>query len=179
VKRLALVALLVNSGFAADTTDFIEKCGIEYELMYSIATQERHKHKPVGYPYLISLNKKEDQALARDRNVTENWLDRRTIDCQNSKNCQELYKTLYSIGIKNVDLGAYQINPVWHKHPTEQYFNTEKSYLIACDYLKSLYAEQGEWNWKTIASYHSHDTNRNLAYQAGLKKIYKGYIEHE
>lgn len=176
MKKILLLAVLSSSLFA-EQMEYVKECGIEYGLMLTIATLERHPDKPVGYPYLISLNIVDDQQKARENGIT-GWLDKRTIDCKNNSNCQDLYSRLYSLGIKNVDLGAYQINPIWHKHPKASYFNLGESYGIACGYLKSLEASMG-WSWKTIASYHSQTPDKNMAYQTNLKKIYKRYANHE
>ncbi|PCI30929.1 MAG: hypothetical protein COB67_00295 [SAR324 cluster bacterium] len=175
---LSVILKIILSVNLYSSMEFVNECSVEYPLMLSLATQERHPAKEIGYPYLISINLSNDKLLAK-KNVTKNyWLDKRTIDCKNSENCVKIYKKLYSLGIKNVDLGAYQINPKFHKHKESDYFMLDKSYIIACKFIESLNKELG-WSWETIASYHSRTPNLNNAYKKRIQKIYKGYVQNE
>lgn len=150
---------------------FAKECEIGYKVLYAIASVERHPKKDVGYPYLISFNKTSQSAILSKikPEVKYRRLDNRTIDCLNLQNCILIFKELKERSILNVDLGAFQINPIYHKYPDEAYFNLKGSLLIACKIVTDLKNKYG-WSWESLAKYHSYEKSNNYKYQGYLKQ---------
>lgn len=153
---------------------FAKECEIGYRVLYAIAQVERHPKKEVGYPYLISFNKTSQTAILAKLKATMpqlryKFLDKRTIDCLNIQNCILIFKELQKHSINNIDLGAFQINPIYHKYPAENYFTLKSSLLIACKIVTDLKNKYG-WSWESLARYHSYERNNNYKYQGYLKQ---------
>lgn len=150
---------------------FAKECEIGYKVLYTIAQAERHPKKEVGYPYLISFNKTQQIAILKKLKPELKYkvLDKRSVDCLNTHNCVLIFKELQKHSINNVDLGAFQINPIYHKYPAEQYFTLKSSLLIACQIVTDLKNKYG-WSWESLARYHSYKKNNNYKYQGYLKR---------
>jgi hypothetical protein len=147
------------------------KCNIDPNVMVSIMMNEAHPEKQLGYPYIISLNNLSDVKIVR--NFYGNFfLDKRTLDCKNSKTCVEITSVLLKSGIINMDLGPFQINPKFHDMPIENYFDIKKSYNKACSYVQKLVNKYG-YGWYAIASYHSQTEKYNYRYQRKLIENYQ------
>ncbi|WP_294961485.1 hypothetical protein [Sulfurimonas sp.] len=144
-----------------------DECKVDDNIMYGIATIEKNKHTPVGYPFLISLNSAKDQKSIRANDeLSYLFLDVRTIDCVNQKNCVSVLKSLKAKGIKNLDLGAFQICQLFWEMPEADYFDIKKSYLKACSIVMSH--NKKKWSWKNIAKYHSKTKKHNNRYKKEL-----------
>jgi hypothetical protein len=135
--------------------------------MYALAKNERHLKKDVGYPYLICFNKKEDAKKFKHK-YGFLMMDWRTLDCKNKNSCVRIAAEIIKSGIKNIDMGAFQINYLYYKYPIKDYFSLEQSYSNACDILMQLKDKYG-WSWATIGKYHSFRKKRSLVY---AKKIH-------
>ena len=160
---LPLLMLLFVNGMAKEMF-----CSVDKSIMEIIAFTEKHNKKEAGYEYLISFNNKRDGKLIKKQLGKDIFLDNRTIDCRNQKLCVQITKYLVNKQhIKNLDLGAYQINYKYHKMPFSNYFSFKKSYLKACSIVSNLIKKHG-YSWRTIAMYHSATPRYNYAY---LKKI--------
>ena len=147
------------------------ECEIPYEVMYAIAKTERHLKREVGYPYLISINRKKDIKKAK-RVYGMLFIDNRTIDCLLKEGCIKVARDLIKMGIKNIDLGAFQINYKFYRYPLEDYFDLKKSYKRACSILTRLKNRYG-WSWETIGKYHSFKKWRAWKYATEVyKNIY-------
>lgn len=166
--------LVKNASFALLLTSSLQaECLVDYSVMYLIANQEMHIKKDIGYPYLISFNESKDSKLAKKKLKELDWLDARTLDCKNSNECVRTLVSINAIGVKNLDLGAYQINQKWYSYKNlSEYFNLKKSYHNACKIVYSHYKETGVWSWKTIARYHSKTPKHNARYAKGLETLY-------
>ncbi|MCK9549283.1 hypothetical protein [Aquamicrobium sp.] len=151
---------------------FAQECVIDYRLMYTIASNERHHKKPIGYPYLISFNKP-SQKKVLPANIRSLMLDGRTIDCKNSNTCVQILTYLSQNGVKNLDLGAFQINYMYHgkKASLASFFNLKESYDIARD-LAEIHVKKHGCTWKSLARYHSATQKYNQRYTNNLKKNY-------
>lgn len=150
-------------------------CRIESDIIVSILGAEGHPKRRLGYEYLIGFNNESDARLIR-KFVPELFLDSRTVDCKNPMICKTLTEKLLSMGIINVDLGGFQLNPRWHKYPIDTYFDFSKSYKVACAYIEEMVAKYG-YNWYAIASYHSQTPEFNQKYQRALKERYVRYSQ--
>lgn len=168
------ILILLFFGFSANILAD-SSCKVESNIIVSILGAEGHPKKRLGYEYLICFNNEKDARLIRAF-VPELFLDGRTIDCKSPAVCQTLTKKLLDLGIINVDLGAFQLNPRWHKYPIDTYFDFNKSYLIACAYLEEMISRYG-YNWYAIASYNSQTPEFNYKYQKILKERYARYSQ--
>ena len=165
--KFIFIFLLFFKLYSFDTGN----CPIPYEIMYSIAHTERHIKRKVGYPYLISFNKKINIDILKDFEFIK--LDNRTIDCLEQDNCIKITKHLLQNNIKNLDLGGFQINIIYHnKYPISDYFNVSSSYQIACNILVDLVRKYG-WSWKTIGKYHSFTEDKSQNYYQKVANYFK------
>ena len=150
---------------------YLYECPISYKVMYWIAKIEKSQKRDIGYPFLISFNKKGDI-----RKVPKKFsyikIDSRTVDCKNKNNCINIVKALLNKKIFNLDLGAYQINYRFHKlKRLGSYFSLKDSYIKACDILEKLIKKYG-YSWKTIAKYHSFNYSHQRKYLTLLSKAF-------
>jgi len=177
LKKITVTALLVattNINLFANSnnsSDYIKECPLDYRLMYSIAKTEGHYKRDVGYPYIICFNKGEDVEKFKSINKFKNieWLDKRSLDCKNSKQCNEVLNLAVSNNIKNIDIGPFQFNYRHHvnRFKNVDFFSLKSSYLKACDFLVELINKYG-YSWETIGKYHSHTNKHNERYYTKL-----------
>lgn len=138
----------------------VRECPVPYEVMWAIAQVESG-----GYPFVIRVNEKVV--------VRAPWLKplgNRAYDCKNYRLCVYTAKELIKRGIKNVDLGAFQINYLYHRVSPEVAFSLPESYLKACSILLEKVRKNG-WSWEGIAAYHSKDPKKNREYALKLYKV--------
>lgn len=162
-KTIILLSFLHTSLYA--------QCTVDNATIISILSNEAHNKRIIGYEYLISFNKKRDAKRVKYQ-FQDYFIDSRTIDCKDKKRCVEILKYLENKGIKNLDLGAFQLNRRYHKHDYELYFNLLKSYKVACNYINKLIKKSG-YTWRAIANYHSHTPEYNKKYRRRLEKSYQ------
>lgn len=162
--QIALLFILLFASILP-AQDF--SCKVDDRIMYAIAKIERHRSTPVGYPYLISINMKQDQITAKkDASLRKYFLDNRTIDCNSKKECVAILKKLQSQKITNLDCGAFQINRQYWSLKDEDYFDVKKSYFKACEIVMSH--NKTKWTWENIAKYHSKTRKYNDKYKKYL-----------
>jgi hypothetical protein len=161
--KLLAVAMCVSAAFGGS-------CYIDDSLLEAINAIEGHPAKEPRYAYIISFNNAKDASLAREAGLG-GWLDKRTVDCGSKEVCAELTETLTANGIKNLDLGAYQINYIYHKFGYDEYFDNAKAEYRVCEILLALYESKG-WSWQTLGLYHSSNPKRNEFYRTLLAKKY-------
>jgi len=153
---------------------FSQECGLAHEVMYILAKNEHHPQRKVGYPYLISFNNKRDAILAKKHFkslfISNKGVDR-TLDCKNQKRCVEVLDKVLKLGIKNLDLGSFQLNYIYHKHPKMDYFSVVESYDLACAYAESFTKKYG-YTWRSLAKYHSKTPKYRDRY---AKRMYDEY----
>ncbi len=151
-----------------------DECSIDYSIMYAIQKIERHSKFPIGYPFIISFNSKEDVIFAKKK-FDLNWIDNRSINCEELIKCEKILKKLIKIKVDNLDLGSFQINYKYHKMKLRDYFNNKKSYLKACEILQDLIQRYGT-SADTIARYHSSTDKYKNIY---VDKFFKSFIEEK
>lgn len=163
--RVILVLLLLSiSTFAK------EQCTIDKKILYSILLNESLPQR-AGYENIISFNNTNDAKRAKTV-YSKYFVNARTLDCKNKKLCVGILTHLTRSNIKNLDVGAFQINYKFHKLDADKYFSYKDSYKYACEFISDLIKEHG-YNWYAIASYHSKTPKYNLAYQKKLIQNYK------
>lgn len=167
------VILLIIAGFLY-ANEYLYQCEIDYTIMYAIAATEGHGKREIGYPYLISLNQKITNKKEIKKKFHIIFLDKRSIDCKNKNTCVALTHYLVNKEVKNIDLGAFQINYIYHPLPIEVYFDLKKSYKYACFYIEKLVKKYG-YTWSNIAKYHSFNRGENKKY---LKRLQQNYIKY-
>ena len=168
--KLSILSLFSLSLFAIDD----DSCSIDYSIMYAIQKVERHAKLEVGYPYIISFNSKNDRAKVKKK-LDLNWIDSRSVDCQETVQCENTLDKILKLKVKNVDLGAFQINYKYHTMKLDEYFNHKKSYLRACRIIERLIRKYG-MSADTVARYHSSTKKHRVRY---AKKLFKSYVEEK
>ena len=167
-KKIGALVLLSLLGTATLKAENI-KCGLSYDLMEVIAKVEGTSKREVGYPYIISFNNPIDyKEVLKGKDFK--YINSRTLDCKNLSNCVNILKTLENKKIRNLDLGAFQMNYIYHKFDRKEYFILERSYERACSFLESLIAKHG-YSWETVARYHSATPAHNLKYRKKISKV--------
>lgn len=171
MKKIIFVFLVFISSIIAD-----DKCILEDDILITILMNERSEERNIGYEYLISLNNVEDQKrIKNDTYFKPMMINNRTIDCIDSNTCVEVLNKLLEMNIKNLDVGAYQVNSVYHLGAFDTYhdlFNIDKSRKFACDYTMSKVNRLG-YSWESIAAYHSETPEYNEIYKNDLIKNYE------
>ena len=151
-----------------------EECKLSHESMLLIAKVEKHPKRKLGYPYLISFNKEKDAIRAQKKYkqlfIPNRGVDR-TIDCQNEEMCRMILADLIKDKITNLDLGAFQINYIYHKMKDYEYFRVAESYEYACSYAQSFVSKYGS-TFKALAMYHSKTPKHRNKY---AKRMYDEY----
>lgn len=150
-----------------------QDCVITYDLLYLIANNEKHPRRAVGYPYLISFNKKQDMHKLKPEHKRL-MLDNRTLDCQSKELCTEICSYLIDNRVKNMDLGGFQICYAVHnkKMRLDQFFSLKDSFAFAKQYSEENVKRKG-CTWEGLAYYHSGTEKHNKRYAKGLKNGYQ------
>ncbi|MBD3840041.1 MAG: hypothetical protein IE878_06630, partial [Epsilonproteobacteria bacterium] len=133
IRSSIIIATLITNLLSQDF-----ECKVDDRILYGIACIEKHKKRPVGYPYIISLNNEKDQKKAKTFvEIKDLFLDSRTLDCDNQERCVKVFNFLLSKGIKNLDNGGFQLNNLyWEVEQVADYFDPYKSYLKACEIVQ-------------------------------------------
>lgn len=149
----------------------INECRLDKKILYSVLLKEGLA-KNIGYEYIISFNKDSDIKRVKKSKLKSYFVSGSTIDCKNPFLCEVILTKLNEAGIKNLDLGAFQINYSSHKLKNKKdYFDLEKSYIFACGYIEKMIKKYG-YNWYAIGSYHSQTPYYNEKYRKDLIKKY-------
>lgn len=164
IKFLISFLIFLSFAFAED------KCLLDKKILYSIILNEGLKNK-IGYEYIISFNNLSDSKRVRQTKLKSYFLNDRVLDCKNQFLCEVILEKLSGAGIKNLDVGAFQINYSYHKLPISNYFKIDESYKYACNFIHSNIKKYG-YNWYAIATYHSATPYYNQKYQRNLIKNY-------
>lgn len=155
------------------TFAFTNECPYDKKVIYSILMNERSPYRRLGYEHIISFNNTLDAKKVKSNSELKKYfLNSMTMDCNNTDNCIRITSYLLKNGIKNLDLGAFQINTKSHSLPLTTYFDYQKSYMFTCDYLKKNVDLYG-FNWFAVASHHSRTPEYNEDYQEKLKANYQ------
>ena len=170
LKIFILLILSISSIVGSEE----ESCSIDYSIMYAIQKVERHAKLKVGYPYIISFNSKVDRKKVKKK-LNLSWIDSRSVDCKEIVQCEDTLNKIVKLKIKNVDLGAFQINYKYHTMKPDEYFNNKKAYLRACKIIEGLIKKYG-MSADTIARYHSSTKKYRRRY---AKKLFKNYVEEK
>jgi len=129
-------------------------------------------------PYFIRINRKLDLLTAKKNNIKMSGY---ILRCQNPKRCSNYLTKLLSLGIKNMDVGPFQINYMYFNDKWKKakdftgYFKENVAEFRARQILVGLIRTYG-YSWRTLGRYHHYDPKnqkRNIIYYTSLYK----YIE--
>lgn len=159
------------SRYSADGTEYRYGCPVPHILIEAVKLTENDK----SYPYYIrtndlnSLNKFHSIAKAFYYKKTK---DSKVIDCLDTSNCSNIASALISTGIKNLDLGTFQINYLSYPRNLESYFMEKSAYINACYVVQEKIKNAKKWDWSVLASYHSITPELNRKYKQKLIENY-------
>jgi len=170
LKKTALILFVLISNINL----FAKECSLSYSTMYLIAMNERATEKEIGYPYLISFNKKKDAQEAK-KIYKELFFNSRTLDCKNADSCTKILSSLLDNGSDNLDLGAFQINYHFHKIPISHYFKIDKSYSKSCE-IAEKFIDKNNVTFEDLARYHSSTKKYNARYARALEINYNKIV---
>lgn len=152
-----------------------DQCRLSHASMVLLAKVEKHPRRKLGYPYLISFNNKKDAKKVwnkyKDFFIKKHGVGR-TIDCLSEDMCLLLLNEFLSIGIKNLDLGSFQINYKYHRISQPHYFRVAESYEYACAYAQIFVDKYGS-TFKSLAMYHSKTPKYRNKYARRMYDEYK------
>ena len=149
-------------------------------LMQTIKLTENHKKNP----YLIRTNdtdnlKRFEKIVRKYPHSYPDKNDKLVIDCHNEDNCVKISIDLISSGISNIDLGLFQINYDSFPFNMYTYFNEQFGYRNACKVVLSKIKITKDWDWRTLAAYHSLTPKHNENYQNKLMTNYQYLLKKE
>lgn len=170
MKKILLICfVLLNLASANDD------CTLDDDVLLTVLMNERSEERAIGYKYLISLNNEKDQdRIKKDSYFKSMRINNRTLDCKDSETCVEVLNKLLGMNIKNLDIGAFQVNSVYHLGAFKTYyslFDIDDSRKFACAYIMAKVKKLG-YSWESIAAYHSETPEYNEIYKEGLIKNY-------
>lgn len=149
----------------------LAECAVSYDVLYEIATNERHPKRAIGYPFKISFNvPSESNLVSKEHEALIERLDGRTIDCKSVETCVTVADHLLKNGATSLDLGPFQANSKYYlEEDLSIYFILPRAYAKACRTLEILAKRHG-WSWRTIGQYHSGTPGLNSAYVEKIQK---------
>ena len=172
------VILLPVVGLANSYTDAVSYCrslGVPPEVVEAIAEIESYKKNGRIYPYVIRIN-----SPYRILGLKEVAPD--VYDCKNEVLCKLVVRKLVRSGVKNVDLGAFQINYYYYKGSKERLienaFNYYKEYRLACEIMAKLFKKYGKTLY-AVGRYHSTKRDRMYRYVKKFVRAYRKIVRRE
>lgn len=87
-------------------------------------------------------------------------------------------KGLMAQGVRNIDIGCFQLNLRWHGQAfenLEEMISPQENAIYAARFLQKLFHETGDWR-SAVGRYHSRDTIRAQAYVARLEMLFKTHL---
>jgi len=161
VFLFALLFLYGGSLFAETQFDKI--------VLDAILSNECLKIGGKYYPYFIRINGHDNFARAKKflslQNIT--W-KRKVLICKEKEQCVYIAKGLIKYGIKNIDIGPYQINYIYHPlKRISRYFSFKESKKICNRIIQKLGKKYG-YGWETLGKYHSFKKEKNRNYYMKL-----------
>lgn len=157
-----------------------ENFAVPQIVLDAIKDTECLKKDGINYPFFIRINKKVDVLTAKKNKIK---MSGRILQCHNAKGCSDKVKELLSIGIKNIDLGPYQINYFYqhsrwsHEEEYSAYFKHDSAEKKAREILRELIKTYG-YSWRTLGRYHHYDPNNKKRNRVYFSKLYE-YIYGE
>jgi len=124
------------------------------------------------HPFTIRLNTKNGRKKATKLGFD---VDRGLVRFKYSDEAVSAAKLLIEAGVKNMDMGAYQINYRFHpSNDLDIYFDEARARDFASKILSAL-TEQHGYSWETLGRYHSGTADLNREYYLKLHQYIYGY----
>jgi hypothetical protein len=156
-----------------------EKMGVPRAVVAAIGVVEGGRRP---YPYLIRIN---TPVRIRAPKGLLKKLPSGAIDCKSELVCKALAEKLIRRGIKNIDLGYYQINYLYAPHNgisrkelLAKAFNLPEETVLACKILARNFKEYG-YTAAAIGRYHSAKSRAALQYALKWWRAYKTFTRGE
>jgi len=176
-----LTFLSSTESFSLDgeTARYCLSLGVPPAVLEAVGVLEGGKRP---YPYLIRVNGsfrvRVPKAVARE--ISPN-----VFDCRQESICRALALALITRGVKNLDLGYYQINylhapanGIDRKELLEKAFNLKEEGKLACRILADRLKRYG-YNANAVATYHSLTPERNYAYAVRFYRVYRKILKRK
>jgi len=178
IKKILPIIIFISPLLSDETKNYKYGCPVPDILMQTIKLTENHKKNP----YLIRTNDTDN--LKRFEKIVKKYPhsypdknDKLVIDCHNEDNCVKISIDLISSGISNIDLGLFQINYDSFPFNMYTYFNEQFGYRNACKVVLSKIKITKDWDWRTLAAYHSLTPKLNKQYQLKLMENYNFLVQ--
>lgn len=180
IKKILPIILFVSPLFSQETNEYKYGCPVPDILMQTLKLTENERK----YPYLIRTNDIKnlngfEKVIKKYPHTYENKNDKLVIDCHNEDNCVKISIDLISSGISNIDLGLFQINYDSFPFNMYTYFNEQFGYRNACKVVLSKIKITKDWDWRTLAAYHSLTPKHNEKYKNKLITNYQYLLKKE
>lgn len=180
IKKILPIILFVSPLFSQETNEYKYGCPVPDILMQTLKLTENERK----YPYLIRTNDIKnlngfEKVIKKYPHTYENKNDKLVIDCHNEDNCVKISIDLIESGISNLDLGLFQINYDSFPFNMYTYFNEQFGYRNACKVVLSKIKITKDWDWRTLAAYHSLTPKHNEKYKNKLITNYQYLLKKE
>lgn len=180
IKKILPIIIFISPLLSDETKNYKYGCPVPDILMQTIKLTENDKKNP----YLIRTNDIKnlngfEKVIKKYPHTYENKNDKLVIDCHNEDNCVKISIDLISSGISNIDLGLFQINYDSFPFNMYTYFNEQFGYRNACKVVLSKIKITKDWDWRTLAAYHSLTPKHNEKYKNKLITNYQYLLKKE
>lgn len=178
----ALPLLLPSPSLSAslkEAESYCLKIGVDPLIVYAIAMVESPfaRKGSLGTPYFFRVN---SPVILRGGKLKR--IGERVYYCYSKKNCSEIVSYLVKRGIKNLDLGTFQINYLYQWRKTlnriSDAFDQVEAFKIACKIVKEG-LEKGGYTPYGVALYHSSTPFYNRRYALRWWKKYKELLKEK
>jgi len=144
--------------------------GVDWRIVESIGELEGIKRKGKPYPYIIRVNSRG----VRIKGLRE--IFPHVYDCLNERLCRIVAEKLVRAGVRNFDVGYFQVNYYHYKGDKrellEKGFTYKGGYRIACRIVSKLLKRYG-YTARAVARYHSSNPERNYRYALKFWRKYR------
>lgn len=180
IKKILPVIIFISPLLSDETKNYKYGCPVPDILMQTLKLTENERK----YPYLIRTNDIKnlngfEKVIKKYPHTYENKNDKLVIDCHNEDNCVTIAIALIESGISNLDLGLFQINYDSFPFNMYTYFNEQFGYRNACKVVLSKIKITKDWDWRTLAAYHSLTPKHNEKYKNKLITNYQYLLKKE
>ena len=180
IKKILPIIIFISPLFSQETNEYKYGCPVPDILMQTLKLTENERK----YPYLIRTNDIKnlngfEKVIKKYPHSYPYKNDKLVIDCHNEDNCVKISIDLIESGISNLDLGLFQINYDSFPFNMYTYFNEQFGYRNACKVVLSKIKITKDWDWRTLAAYHSLTPKHNEKYKNKLITNYQYLLKKE
>jgi len=167
-----LAGMLFASNACGGVRDYCLNIGVDWRIVESIGELEGIRKGGKPYPYIIRVNTRG----VRIKGIKE--ISPNVYDCLNEELCRAVARKLVEAGVKNFDVGYFQVNYYHYKNYgrreelLREGFSYEGEYRIVCRIVSKLLERYG-YTARAVARYHSSRPDENYAYALKFWRKYK------